>query len=142
MKSTSVRGTMISLTKANLSDVDFIIKLESKAENSKFIIPYTKSRHIDNINSSDYEYLIINYEAGPVGYIINKIDFVNHALEIVRIVIDRKGLGLGKASLLSVIQRYLSMDYKKIWLDVFSDNIIANALYTKIGFVKNRTFLY
>ena len=133
---------MISLTKANLSDVDFIIKLESKAENSKFIIPYTKSRHIDNINSSDYEYLIINYEAGPVGYIINKIDFVNHALEIVRIVIDRKGLGLGKASLLSVIQRYLSMDYKKIWLDVFSDNIIANALYTKIGFVKNRTFLY
>ncbi len=116
------------------SDIDFIIDLESRPENNKFVIPYTRDQHLNNIKSNSYEYLLIVNDGQPVGYIINKVDIDSKSLEIVRIIVSTKGAGIGKAAITQIIEKYINKKFKRIWLDVFEDNQTAKSLYQKIGF--------
>ena len=127
---------MIDLQKVTIDDLGYIISLEEAPENNKFIIPYSHSRHAFGIRSDSIDYNIIKVDGSNVGFIINNVDHYNLVLEIVRIVIGSKGLGYGKATLKTIIDNYTNLKFKRIWLDVFDNNIVANNLYQKIGFKK------
>jgi L-amino acid N-acyltransferase YncA len=133
---------LITLEPAHPADLDFIIALESRSEHQQCIIPYDRATHVKNLSADHYEYLLIKRDEVPVGYLINRRDAGQKVLEIVRIVVADKGRGIGTYALKTLINTYLSLGFRKMWLDVFADNLPARAVYEKLGFVQTATGIH
>jgi len=70
-----------------------------------------------------------------VGYIILVIE--TEAVQLKRIVIDEKYLGIGFKAL-ALLDNYCQKIIKKneLWLDVYADNKRAISLYEKSGYIR------
>ena len=60
-------------------------------------------------------------------------------VELVRIVVDRPGQGLGTAALRRVVElAFGELGASRLWLDVFADNARARRVYERQGFREER----
>lgn len=122
-------------TKEN--DLEKILEIESKKENSDFITPNSRAEHLALIQNEHVNHLVIKSEAEEIlGFIIlSGITDINKNIEFRRIVIDQKGKGYGRTAI-KMMKKYCFEDLKcnRLWLDVIETNNRARALYKSEGF--------
>jgi RimJ/RimL family protein N-acetyltransferase len=123
-----------------LSDLDFVISVETDSHNIPFITPWERPQHEGALRIPDFRHFIV--EAGSAyeraGFVILQGCRNQHrSVELKRIVLQPKGQGLGRACV-----RYLKrmafrdLHAHRFWLDVKLLNTRAQALYASEGFIE------
>ena len=130
----------VRLRPTMLSDLDFVISVETDSRNLPFITPWERTQHEGAVRFPDFRHFIV--EAGPAfasaGFVILQGCRNPHrSVELKRIVLQAKGQGLGRACV-RVLKAMAFRDLKahRFWLDVKSLNTRALALYASEGFVE------
>ena len=123
-----------------LSDLDFVISVEQDAANRPYITPWERTQHEGAVRFPDFRHFIV--EAGPnyasAGFVILQgCRNPHHSVELKRIVLQRKGQGLGRACVRLLMQMaFRDLGAHRFWLDVKSLNAGAQALYRSEGFIE------
>jgi len=132
--------TALRLRPTMLSDLDFVISVEQDPANRPFITPWERTQHEGAVRFPDFRHFIV--EAGPeyasTGFVILQGCRNPHrSVELKRIVLQRKGQGLGRACARLLAQMaFRDLGAHRFWLDVKSLNTRAQALYRSEGFVE------
>ena len=123
-----------------LSDLDFVVTVETDARNLPFITPWERTQHEAAVRIPDFRHFIV--EAGAeyerAGFVILQGCRNPHrSVELKRIVLQPKGQGLGRACV-RLLKRMAFRDLRahRFWLDVKALNTRALALYASEGFVE------
>lgn len=123
-----------------LSDLDFVISVETDARNLPFITPWERTQHEAAVRIPDFRHFIV--EAGAeyerAGFVILQgCRNPQRSVELKRIVLQPKGHGLGRACV-RLLKRMAFRDLHahRFWLDVKSLNTRALQLYASEGFVE------
>ena len=131
---------MLSLRPTLLSDLDFVISVESDQRNLPFITPWERTQHEGAVRFPDFRHFII--EAGEHGHgdgfvILQGCRNPHKSVELKRLVLQTKGQGLGRHCV-RVLKRMAFRDLHahRFWLDVKALNARALALYASEGFVE------
>ena len=130
----------VRLRPTMLSDLDFVQTVETDAHNLPFITPWERTQHEGAVRFPDFRHFII--EAGEdwarAGFVILQGCRNPHkSVELKRIVLQPKGLGLGRACVRLLKQMaFRDLRAHRFWLDVKALNTRAAALYASEGFVE------
>jgi RimJ/RimL family protein N-acetyltransferase len=130
----------VRLRPTMLSDLDYVITVETDEHNQPFITPWERTQHEGAVRFPDFRHFII--EAGAdferAGFVILQGCRNPHgSVELKRIVLQAKGRGLGRTCL-RLLKRMAFRDLHahRFWLDVKTLNTRALALYASEGFVE------
>ena len=130
----------IRLRPTMLSDLDYVISVETDPANLPFITPWERTQHEGAVRFPDFRHFIV--EAGAdwssAGFVILQGCRSRHkSVELKRIVLQPKGQGLGRASVRLLKQiAFRDLHAHRFWLDVQALNTRAQALYASEGFVE------
>ena len=117
-------------------DLEFVYALEHDEANARFITPWESDQHLRLLRSDDCFHAILLDDDRPVGFLfVNGLCRPDHVLELKRIVVAKKGQGLGRRAIQQV--KHLAFgDWKaqRLWLDVRDFNERAKRLYESEGF--------
>lgn len=132
-----INENQIRIFKSREADIQWVHQIEHLEENGQYVFLWTINEHIQSLDNPNILHLIIkNNQDENVGYIIID-DLLNehNSINLRRIVINEKNSGMGY-KVLKLIIPYIFKHYNchRLWLDVFTDNPCAIALYQKIGF--------
>ena len=123
-----------------LSDLDFVISVETDARNLPFITPWERTQHEGAVRFPDFRHFVVetgaDYERS--GFVILQGCRNPHrSVELKRIVLQTKGEGHGRACV-RLLKRMAFRDLRahRFWLDVKSLNNRALRLYQAEGFVE------
>ena len=135
-----IGNARIRLRPTLIDDLDHVITVENDPVNRPSITPWERTQHEAAVRFPDFRHFIV--EAGdalePVGFVILVGCRSPHkSIELKRMVIQRKGQGLGRACL-RLLKKIAFEDLRahRFWLDVKTHNVRAKALYDKEGFVE------
>jgi diamine N-acetyltransferase len=123
-----------------LSDLDFVVSVETDSRNLPFITPWERTQHEGAVRFPDFRHFVV--EAGPgfdaAGFIILQGCRNPHkSVELKRIVLQPKGQGYGRACVrLLKAMAFRDLKAHRFWLDVKALNTRALALYADEGFVE------
>ena len=123
-----------------LSDLDFVISVETDAQNMPFITPWERTQHEGAVRFPDFRHFIV--EAGAAyesaGFVILQGCRNPHrSVELKRVVLQPKGQGLGRECVRQLKRMaFRDLHAHRFWLDVKSANARALALYRSEGFVE------
>lgn len=133
----------IRLRKSMSEDLDFVLGLEELLENSQFIIPWTKEKHLESLTNKDILHLVMEDKINNtrIGYIILAgLTNSHQSIELMRITIGPKGKGYGKEAFHLVKDWcFNTFHANRLWLDVKVNNHRAIDLYKKQGFTVEGT---
>ena len=130
----------VRLRPTMLSDLNYVISVETDAQNLPFITPWERTQHEGAVRFPDFRHFIV--EAGPdyaaAGFVILQgCRNPHHSVELKRIVLQPKGQGLGRACVRLLLQMaFRDLGAHRFWLDVKLLNVRAQALYRSEGFVE------
>ena len=130
-------GPRVRLRPTMRSDLDFVLSLERDPQNLPFITPWDRTQHEAAIRFPDFRHFII--EGGPgldaAGFLILiGCRSPHHSLELKRMVVQKKGLGVGRTALR--VAKKIAFDdlgAHRLWLDVKSRNQRAQSFYLGEG---------
>ncbi len=131
---------LVRLRPTMLSDLDFVISVEQDPVNRPFITPWDRTQHEGAVRFPDFRHFII--EAGAdyasAGFVILQGCRNPHrSVELKRIVLQPKGLGLGRRCVrLLARMAFRDLGAHRFWLDVRSQNTRALTLYRSEGFIE------
>lgn len=127
----------VLLERAEEADLSLFSKMEREVDTSEFIFPYRLEEHISRYADSQIIYLRIVVDGEPAGFIILAMDPESRSIEFRRIVVARKGLGIGQRAI-DDMEVYCRDCLKRtrIWLDVFEQNCRGRHIYEKLGYQK------
>ncbi len=123
-----------------LSDLDFVIDVETDQHNLPFITPWDRIQHEGAVRIPDFRHFIVEAGAGASrdGFVILQGCRNPHrSVELKRVVLQSKGQGLGRECV-RLLKRMAFRDLHahRFWLDVKQLNTRALALYASEGFVE------
>lgn len=124
-----------------LSDLDFVVGVEQDPQNLPFITPWERTQHEGAVRIPDFRHFIVEsgtHVAERAGFIILQGCRNPHgSIELKRIVMQKRRLGLGRACLRHLkAMTFGDMRAHRFWLDVKALNTPAQALYASEGFVE------
>jgi len=130
-------GRRLQFRQAEPADMDYIMKVEDRPENAKYVIPYTREVHMLTLDTPGAVHLIIETIAGqePVGFLmITGLDNPSKEIEWTRIILDVKGKGYGHETL-QMLKSWAFDDLKfhRAWLDCKDHNARALHVYESEG---------
>ena len=125
-----------------LSDLDFVIQVETDSHNLPFITPWERPQHEGAVRFPDFRHFIV--ETGthyaPAGFVILQGCRNPHrSVELKRLVLGHagQGYGLGRACARLLKQMaFRDLHAHRFWLDVKQLNTRAQVLYISEGFVE------
>ena len=123
-----------------LSDLDFVISVETDAHNLPFITPWERTQHEGAIRFPDSRHFIV--EAGEhwdrVGFVILQgCRNPSRSVELKRLVLQPHDRGIGRRCVRMLKQMaFRDLQAHRFWLDVKSRNTRALHLYDSEGFVE------
>jgi RimJ/RimL family protein N-acetyltransferase len=123
-----------------LSDLEFVIQVETDSHNLPFITPWERMQHEGAVRFPDFRHFVVetgpDYEAS--GFVILQGCRNPHrSVELKRIVLQPKGQGYGRACVrLLKKMAFRDLHAHRFWLDVKSLNTRALHLYQEEGFVE------
>jgi diamine N-acetyltransferase len=130
----------IRLRPTMLSDLEYVISVETDSHNLPFITPWERTQHEGAVRFPDFRHFIV--EAGPAfdssGFVILQGCRNPHrSVELKRVVLQPKGQGHGRACV-RLLKQMVFRDLRahRFWLDVKSLNTRALHLYRSEGFVE------
>lgn len=132
----------IALRPTASADLEFVLTAEADLDAERWIMADAREVHAAVIDGPHQEHLVIvGAETQLVGFImLAGLDNVNAALEVRRIVVTRRGEGIGRAALRLAVERCLAVhNARRVWLDVSPDNERAKRSYRAVGFVYEGT---
>ncbi|WP_262692539.1 GNAT family N-acetyltransferase [Kordiimonas aestuarii] len=115
-------------------DIFFIQALEMDPAN-QYVHRWSENLHKKKLADTTYRYLIAeDVEGRPIGFAILNYNSADR-LEWRRIIVARRGFGIGRAFMRDVLA-YFARDkaLKTIWLDVYARNERAVHVYASLGF--------
>lgn len=127
-----------------LSDLDYVASVEHDPANRPFITPWERTQHEGALRFADCRHFIIETgsNADSAGtrdgfVIVQGCRNPHRSIELKRLVLQRKGLGLGRQCV-RLLKRMAFRDLHahRCWLDVKSLNTRALQLYASEGFVE------
>ena len=140
---TAASHVQMRLRPTMLSDLDFVLGVERDAGNLPFITPWERTQHEGAVRFPDFRHFIVEAGEGTqaVGFVILQGCRSPHrAVELKRIVLLRKGEGIGRACVRRLKQMaFRDLRAHRFWLDVKQHNTRAQALYESEGFVVEGT---
>jgi RimJ/RimL family protein N-acetyltransferase len=143
MKEIKETTDYIILRNTTKEDLEFVINSEHQPDNAQYVGQWTKDQHICSLVQEDVLHLIIEEKSTNelVGYvIIAGITNQNKSIEFKRIVITKKGNGLGRKTLKLVKKiAFERLNAHRLWLDVRYKNKRAQNLYKLEGFIEEGT---
>lgn len=123
--------------KATEKDIFFIRSLELDPANT-MVHGWDEDTHRANIADPHYHYLIAeDVEHTALGFAI-LCDDKPGWIEWRRIVVARRGDGIGTDFMQAVIDRFTEAGTDSIWLDVYETNDRARHVYGSLGFEEVR----
>lgn len=135
-----IEGSNLRLRRADLSDLNFILDLQVKPENVKFIVPFSKEFHTKTLNSDcakNMDVIVEERESNDsVGYfMLSEMDNPHNKVEITHVIMDKKGLGYGREALTLLLNWIFGeRNYHRAFLDCKEYNSVALHLYENLGF--------
>ena len=132
----------LALRPTMLSDLEFVVAVETDAANLPFITPWDRTQHEGAVRFPDFRHFIV--ESGPgferAGFVILQGCRNPHrSVELKRLVLQRdaQGHGVGRACV-RLLKRmaFADLHAHRFWLDVKSLNERALQLYRSEGFVE------
>lgn len=128
--------TFHTIRKATPDDIFFIRALEMDPANV-FVHSWNNEAHLANLADPKFHYLIAeNIEGQRLGYAI-LLDNEPGRVEWRRIIVARRGGGIGKAFMQAVLEYFfVTQKAECIWLDVYEKNDRARHVYGKLGFIE------
>ena len=133
-------GPPLRLRPTMLSDLDFVGTVEVDSHNLPFISPWERTQHEGALRFPDFRHFIV--EAGADGsrdgfVILQGCRNPHRSVELKRLVLQTKGLGLGRRCVRMLKQMaFRDLHAHRFWLDVKSLNTRALTLYASEGFVE------
>ena len=140
--SEAIAAERVRLRPTLLSDLDYVVSVETDVHNLPFITPWERTQHEGAVRFPDFRHFIV--EAGPQyaagGFIILQGCRNPHrSVELKRLVLQHEGQGqgLGRACV-RLLKRMAFRDLHahRFWLDVKQLNVRALALYASEGFIE------
>ena len=137
-----IEGKRLSLRRATIDDLDYIMALEFAPENLKFIVPLERE-YQEEVAKSDgtkkMNIIIEEHETGSrAGYfMVEGLDTKSKEMEWTHVIIGRKGLGYGHEAM--KLLKAWTFDVKKFhraWLDCKDYNKVAIHLYESEGLIR------
>ncbi|MBI3368097.1 MAG: GNAT family N-acetyltransferase [Burkholderiales bacterium] len=133
-------ASSLRLRPTMLSDLDFVISVETDARNLPFITPWERTQHEAAVRIPDFRHFIVESGTGTerVGFVILQgCRNPQRSVELKRIVLQPKGQGLGRLCVRQ-LKRMAFRDLRahRFWLDVKQLNTRALTLYASEGFVE------
>ncbi len=125
-----------------LSDLDFVIQVETDSHNLPFITPWERTQHEGAVRFPDFRHFVVEAGGGFMasGFVILQGCRNPHrSVELKRLVLrhDGQGQGLGRACVRLLKQMaFRDLRAHRFWLDVKALNARAQALYLSEGFVE------
>ena len=134
-------GEHLRLRKADLKDLDYIMKLEYEPENLNFIVPFDRDFHTKLISEGKaaMDVIVEERETGePVGYLMfNGLMTEAKEMEWTHIIIGKKGHGYGhEAMKLMKAWTFDTLNFHRAWLDCKDYNERALHLYESEGMLR------
>lgn len=130
----------ITLSKTQSNELDFVINAERHPDNCNYVYQWSHAEHLQALsNPGQAHYIIKLADSGEmVGYVIlDEVQNTSHSINLRRLVVTKKGLGIGAKALKAIQQiAFTQLNAHRLWLDVFTDNQMAYQLYKKVGFVE------
>lgn len=147
MNATTRPALRVHLRPTMLSDLDYVVSVEQDGANRPFITPWERTQHEGALRFPDSRHFIVELArdaaaAEPqferAGYVILQgCRNPNRSVELKRIVLQPKGLGLGRHCVRLLKQlAFTQLHAHRFWLDVKGLNTRALALYASEGFVE------
>jgi len=125
-----------------LSDLDFVVSVETDQRNLPFITPWERTQHEGAVRFPDFRHFIVERGAdwAASGFVILQGCRNPHrSVELKRLVLraDAHGQGVGRACV-RLLKQMAFRDLKahRFWLDVKQLNTRAQVLYVSEGFVE------
>ncbi len=120
-----------------LSDLDYVVSVEQDAANRPFITPWERTQHEGAVRIPDFRHFIVETEGADGFVILQGCRNPHGSVELKRLVLQRKGQGLGRRCLRALKRMaFDELHAHRFWLDVKSRNTRALALYVGEGFVE------
>ncbi len=128
----------VTLRPTMLSDLDFVVGVEQDAANRPFITPWERMQHEGAIRFPDARHFIVDLADERAGFVILQGCRSPHrSLELKRIVLGPKGLGVGRACVRQLKKMaFVQFGAHRFWLEVKGRNSRAQALYRSEGYVE------
>ncbi|TMN39323.1 GNAT family N-acetyltransferase [Pseudoalteromonas sp. S2755] len=134
---------MLRLTPSEVAHLSKFVTMESVADNSQFIISSSLSTHQSQFADTNVRYLTIYLGNEIAGFMILAVEPELKSVEFRRIVVAKKGLGIGQEAI-NQMEKYVLEELRisRVWLDVFEDNLRAQHIYQKLGYQQFDTMPY
>ena len=142
---------MIKLRETKINELDIIYKIGIQEHSKPFLSTKTTTDYKQEFLDNKTTYLCIVNESDTIlGYIILLKKENKNSIQLKRILISKKSLGIGQEAL-TALEKYCidTMNIKHIWLDVYEDNYKAIHIYEKFNYLlfkvniqDNRKILY
>ena len=115
-------------------ELQTISTYEAEQGTAEYVLSYSEEQHLKAFSAEHSHYLTIFHDDQMCGFIIY-VREEKHAIELRRIVVSKKGEGLGTLAL-QAFEKFCatSCGAARIWLDVFERNARARHVYRKHGF--------
>jgi RimJ/RimL family protein N-acetyltransferase len=131
-----VENEQLYLKRTIFDELDFVEAAET-AE-AHFILPYTRDQIIEALVSTEALHCVLVEKVSKktIGFLLfYGLNNPHRSLELRRIVLTEKGKGYGQQAMeLAKQYCFSNLAYHRLWLDVFTDNSVAIAVYEKAGF--------
>ena len=129
---------MISLILSSKKELKRLYEISQQKHIKPYLNSKTLVRYEEEFLDENFTYLnIIENNKILVGYVLLSNSRIEKCMQLKRIVIDEKYLGIGKEVLLSVEQYCLNkMEVNCLYLDVYANNLRAICLYENLGYVR------
>ena len=127
---------MIKLRPSEEKELKIFADMESQTHANRFVNSTSFESHKTNFKKSNTIYLSIENSEGKVsGYFILVVETDPESIEFHRVVIDENCRGIGQDSI-KEMEKYCRnvLNAKRIWLDVYEDNLIGKHIYEKLGY--------
>jgi RimJ/RimL family protein N-acetyltransferase len=128
----------MNIRKTQLKELIEISEMGFQSHVGDFLSNKSLETHKENFKSDGVIYLSIISSSGTfVGYVIICNENKSKTVQLKRILVDEKHLGIGQEAISSV-ESYCSRVLKSnhIWLDVYENNSKAIYVYEKLGYIK------
>jgi diamine N-acetyltransferase len=121
-------------------DLDWVVRTEHDPDIEAFVTRWTRQRHSAALRDPATRHFTITDATGQdrLGYVILRdVGNVDASIELLRIVVARRGAGIGRAAL-RLVKRMVfdELGAHRLWLDVVPSHAVARRLYESEGFVQ------